>query len=95
MKLLGEVGHVEPRFGLFGDSVLCRCKIGSRFVPNIPQAQKSFWTHMMELPGDLGQVESRFGLFADSANLDARLVHGLRQTYHRLRNYFGRTQWNF
>jgi hypothetical protein len=44
----------------------------------------------MELLGDLGHVESRFGLFADSANLDARLVQGLRRTYHRLRNHFGR-----
>jgi hypothetical protein len=26
----------------------------------------------------LDRVKSRFGLFADSANLDARLVHGLR-----------------
>jgi hypothetical protein len=57
-------------------------------VPNIPQAQKSFWTHMMELLGDLSHVESRFGLFPDSANLDARLVHGLCQKYHRLRNRF-------
>ena len=22
-------------------------------------------------------------------------MHGLHQTYHRLRNYFGRTQWYF
>jgi hypothetical protein len=42
----------------------------------------------MELLGDLGHVESRFGLFADSTNLEARLVHGLRQKYHRLRNHF-------
>jgi hypothetical protein len=48
----------------------------------------------MELLGDLGYVESRFGLFANSANLDARLVHGLRRTYHRLRNHFGCTRWN-
>jgi hypothetical protein len=40
------------------------------------------------LLGNLGHVESHFGLFADSANLDARLVHGLRQKYHRLRNHF-------
>jgi hypothetical protein len=38
-------------------------------------------------------VDARFGLFGDSANLDARLVHGLRRTYHRLRNRFGRTRW--
>jgi hypothetical protein len=48
----------------------------------------------MELLGDLVHMESRFGLFADSANLDARLVHGLRRTYHRLKNHFGRTRWN-
>jgi hypothetical protein len=36
----------------------------------------------MELLVDLGHVESRFGLFADSANLDARLVDGVRRMYH-------------
>jgi hypothetical protein len=46
----------------------------------------------MELLGDEAQVEARFGLFGDSANLDE--VHGLRQTYHRLRNRFGRIRWN-
>jgi hypothetical protein len=81
---------MEPHFGLFGDSV----SVGAWFAPNIPQAQKSFWTHTMELRGDLGHVESRFGLFVDSANLDARLVHSLRRMYHRLRNHFGRTRWN-
>jgi hypothetical protein len=38
-------------------------------------------------------VDARFGLFGDSANLDARLVHGLRRTYRRLRNRFGLTRW--
>jgi hypothetical protein len=38
-------------------------------------------------------VDARFGLFGDSANLDARLLHGLRRMYHRLRNRFGRAQW--
>ena len=33
-------------------------------------AQKSFWTHQMELRGDEAQVEARFGPFGDSANLD-------------------------
>jgi hypothetical protein len=45
----------------------------------------------MKLLGDLGRVESCFGLFAGSANLDARLVHGLRRIYHRLGNHFGNT----
>jgi hypothetical protein len=38
-------------------------------------------------------VDARFGLFGDSANLDARLLHGVRRTYHRLRNCFGRARW--
>jgi hypothetical protein len=46
----------------------------------------------MVLLGDETQLEARFGSFRDSTNLDARSMHGLRRTYHRLRNYFGRTQ---
>jgi hypothetical protein len=46
----------------------------------------------MELLGDLGHVKSRFGPFGDGANLDASYVHVLHQTYHRLRNHFGRTR---
>ena len=42
----------------------------------------------MLLLGDKAQVEARFGMFGDSANLDARVVHGLRRTYHRLRKLF-------
>jgi hypothetical protein len=49
----------------------------------------------MELLGDVAYVESHFGPFTDDVGVGARLVHGLRQTYHRLRNHFGRTQWNF
>jgi hypothetical protein len=36
MELLGDVGHLESHFGLFGDSVGGRCKIGARFAPNVP-----------------------------------------------------------
>jgi hypothetical protein len=46
----------------------------------------------MVLLGDEAQVEAHFGLFGDSANLDARLVNGLHQIYHRLRNLFGCTR---
>jgi hypothetical protein len=91
MELLGEVDHVEPRSGLFGDSVSVGANIGSRFAPYILQAQKSFWMRTMEQLGDLGHVGSRFCLFVDSTNLDTRLVQGLRRTYHRLENQFGRT----
>jgi hypothetical protein len=43
----------------------------------------------MVLLGDEAQVDARFGLFGDIANLDARLVHHLRRTYHWLENHFG------
>jgi CHAD domain-containing protein len=46
------------------------------------------------LLGDEAQVEARFGPFGDRATLDARLVQGLRQTYHRLRNSIKGTRWN-
>jgi hypothetical protein len=48
----------------------------------------------MVLPGDEAQVEACFSPFADSANLNAILVHYLRQTYHRLRKCFDRLEWN-
>jgi hypothetical protein len=40
-------------------------------------------------------VDAHFGPFGNSANLEARQVHGLRQTYHSLLNYFGHTRWNY
>jgi hypothetical protein len=64
------------------------------YVPNVPHAQKSFWTHLMVLLGDEAKVDAWFSSFGDTANLDARYVHGLRRTYHRLRNHFRRTRWN-
>ena len=42
----------------------------------------------MELLGDTGHVESRFGPLGDGVSVGARQVHGLRQTYHRLRKSF-------
>ena len=49
----------------------------------------------MELQGDVGLVESCFGPFGDRGSVGARYVHGLNQMYHRVRNHFGRTRWNF
>jgi hypothetical protein len=34
-----------------------------RFVLNIPEAQKSFWMHLIVLLGDEAQVDARFGSF--------------------------------
>jgi hypothetical protein len=48
----------------------------------------------MGLLGDEAQVEAQFGPFGDSATLDARLVHGLHQTYRRLENSIAGTRWN-
>ena len=48
----------------------------------------------MERLGDVGHLDTRFFLFGDIVSADARQVRGLRQTYHMLRNYFGRTRWN-
>ena len=42
----------------------------------------------MELLGYVGLVESCFGPFGDSVSVSGRQVHGLRQTYHRLRHRF-------
>jgi hypothetical protein len=53
---------------------------------------KLLWTHPIEHLGDVGHVESYFDPFGDSVSLGARLVHGLRQKYHRLRNHFGCTR---
>jgi hypothetical protein len=41
----------------------------------------------MVLRGDEAQVDAGFSSFGDSANLDARWLHGLRRTYHMLRNH--------
>jgi hypothetical protein len=41
-------------------------------VTNVPQAQKSFWMHLMELQGDAGLVESCFGPFGYGVSVGAR-----------------------
>ena len=67
MELLGDMGHVESHFFRFGDSV----SVGAQFAPNVPLAQKSFWTHPIIPLGDGAQVDGCFGPFGHSANLDA------------------------
>jgi hypothetical protein len=44
----------------------------AQFALNIPQAQKSFLTHPMELMDDMDYVESHFGPFGDSVSVSAR-----------------------
>jgi hypothetical protein len=47
----------------------------------------------MQLLGGMGHVQSHLFLFGDYVSVGARLVQGLRQTYHWLRNCFARTRW--
>ena len=71
MELLGDTGHVESRFGLFGDGV----SVGARQVHGLRQRTIGSETVLdapMVLLGDEAQVEARFGPFGDSANLDSR-----------------------
>jgi hypothetical protein len=91
MKVLGDMGHVEYLpidletllVSLQDRCMVCaKCFIGSKIILDTQKV----------LLGDEAQVEARFGLFGDSAILDARLVHGLRQKYHRLGNHFGCTR---
>jgi hypothetical protein len=49
--------------------------------------------HLIKLLDDVGHVESCFNPFGDVVSVGARWAHGLRQTYHRLRNHVGRTRW--
>ena len=82
--------HVLVRLEMVLESGQDRCMvcakrtIGSEIVFDAPNVTTS----------DEGQVEAHFGPIEHSANLDARLVHGSRLTYHRLRNRFGRTRCN-
>jgi hypothetical protein len=41
-------------------------------VPNVPKAQKSFWTHLIVRQGDVDQAEAALDPFGDSVNLGAR-----------------------
>ena len=78
MEVLGDTGHVESRFGPFGDGV----SAGARQVQGLRQTyhrlRKSFWMHPMVLLGDEAQVDACFSPFGESANLDSRYVQALR-----------------
>jgi hypothetical protein len=93
MVLLGDEAQVDAPFGPFGDSANLDAILVHDFALNIPQAQKSFWTHPIQHLGDVGHVKSHFSPFRDRVSTGGRWVHGLRQTYHSLRNYFERTRW--
>jgi hypothetical protein len=68
-------------------SVQDRCMVCAKRTIGL----ESFWTPPMVLLDDEALVEDRFRLFRDSVILDARQMHVLCRTYHRLRNCFGCT----
>jgi hypothetical protein len=47
----------------------------------------------MELQSGVCHVETHYSLFGRSVSVGAKLVHGFRQTYYCLINFFGRTRW--
>jgi hypothetical protein len=59
-------------------AVCVECTIGSEVVLDAPDGT----------PRCVGHVESRFNLFEDHVSVNAICVHGLSQTYHRLRKSF-------
>jgi len=72
MVLLGEEAQVEARFGLFRDSANLDATWVYCLHGTIPYAQKSIWTHAIELLDDVCHLESCFGLFRDSVSFGAR-----------------------
>jgi hypothetical protein len=72
MVPLGDEARVDAHFSPFGDSANLDARLVHGFTLNIPQAQKSFWTHPIEHLGDVGHVESHFGPFRDSVSIGAR-----------------------
>jgi hypothetical protein len=71
MVVLRDEVQVDARFGPFGDSANLDAILVHGFALNIPQAQKSFWTHPIEHLGDVGHVESHFGPFRDNLSIGA------------------------
>jgi hypothetical protein len=92
MVLLRDEAQVDAHLILFGIVLILmqdRCTIYAERTIGL----EIIWTHPMKLLVDVGYVETHFGLFGDNVSFGARLVHSLRQTYHRLRNHFGHTHW--
>jgi hypothetical protein len=62
--------------------VFTECTTGMQFILAVPDGT----------PRLCDQMEARFDPFGDSVKLAGRLVHGLPQMDHRLRNQFRHTQ---
>jgi hypothetical protein len=71
MELLGDVGHVESRFGPFGDSVSLQMCDSCMVCTIRTVSSEIILTHAIELLDDVGHVESPFGPFGDSVSFSA------------------------
>jgi hypothetical protein len=93
MVLLSNVGLVElcsVRLEIVLILTQDRCMVCTKRT----LVSQIVWDAPDVLVSDMGRVESHFSPFRDSATLDARLVHGLRQTHRRHGNSIGGTRWN-
>jgi hypothetical protein len=72
MVLLHDEAQVDASFGPFGDRANLDTRLVQGFALNIPQVQKSFWTHPIEHLGNVGHVDSHFGPFRDSVSIGTR-----------------------
>jgi hypothetical protein len=63
----------------FLETVLLQCRIGARFAPNIPSAQKMFWTHPMILLDHEAQVKalSVLGIVLILSKIGARFASNI------------------
>jgi hypothetical protein len=86
MGLKGNLDSVHLEIVLIltedGCTVCVERTVGSEIIMDTP----------MKRLVDEAEVGARLIPFRDNANLDARQVHDLWRTYHRLRNHFGYTR---
>jgi hypothetical protein len=68
---LGDKAQLKARL-IRLETVLIFMQDRCTVAPNVPSAQKLFWTHPMELLGDVGLVESHFSPFTDCVCDSAR-----------------------
>jgi hypothetical protein len=69
MVLLRDEAQVDACLGPFRDSANLDARLVHGFALNLPEAQKSFWTHLIEHLDFVGHVESHFDPFRDSVSI--------------------------
>ena len=85
------MGHVESR-SVRLEMVLVLVQVRCTVCAKRTIGSDIVWVAPDGTPRDEAQLEGRFGPFGDGVCVSARYVHGLRQTYHRLRYCLRRTR---